>query len=99
MSVVKCDFGKTDAGQAISLFEVTNGNGAVMKVTDYGAILVSVLVPDRDGKLTDVVLGYDCGSDYQVNGPHFGSTIGRNGNRIDQASFMMNGKNFITVKS
>lgn len=92
MSVVKRDFGKTDDGQAISLFEVTNGNGAVMKVTDYGAILVSVLVPDKNGKLTDVVLGYDCGSDYQVNAPHFGSTIGRNGNRIDQASFMLNGK-------
>ena len=56
MSVVKRDFGKTDDGQAISLFEVTNGKGAVMKVTDYGAILVSVLVPDKNGKLTDVVL-------------------------------------------
>ena len=58
-----------------------------MKVTDFGAILVSVLVPDKNGVLTDVVLGYDHGEDYQVNSPHFGATIGRNGNRIKNASF------------
>lgn len=72
MSVEKQSFGITKKGEAISLYTVTNKNGMVMKVTDFGAILVSVLVPDKNGVLTDVVLGYDHGEDYQVNSPHFG---------------------------
>ena len=92
MSVEKQSFGTTKKGEAISLYTVTTKNGMVMKVTDFGAILVSVLVPDKNGVLTDVVLGYDHGEDYQVNSPHFGATIGRNGNRIKGASFVLNGK-------
>ena len=92
MSVEKQSFGTTKKGEAISLYTVTNKNGMVIKVTDFGAILVSVLVPDKNGVLTDVVLGYDHGEDYQVNSPHFGATIGRNGNRIKNASFVLNGK-------
>ena len=56
MSVEKQSFGTTKKGEAISLYTVTNKNGMVMKVTDFGAILVSVLVPDKNGVLTDVVL-------------------------------------------
>ncbi|MBS6195830.1 MAG: galactose mutarotase [Clostridiales bacterium] len=92
MSVEKQNFGRTKDGQEITLFTVTNNQGMTMKVTDFGAILVSVLVKDKNGEEKDVVLGYGQGEDYHVNGPHFGSTIGRNGNRIDQASFMLNGK-------
>ncbi|NCB93733.1 MAG: galactose mutarotase [Clostridia bacterium] len=92
MGVERQEFGKTKDGQTISLFTVTNDHGMVMKVTDFGAVLVSVLVPDKTGNLKDVVLGYEKGEDYQVNKPHFGSTIGRNGNRIDQAAFLLNGK-------
>lgn len=92
MGVEKQNFGTTKNGEAITLYTVTNKNGMVMKVTDFGAILVSVLVPDKNGVLTDVVLGYEHGEDYQINAPHFGSTIGRNGNRIDQAAFVLNGK-------
>ena len=76
MSVARQNFGKTKEGQEISLYTVTNEKGAVMKVTDFGAILVSVLVPDRAGKLTDVVLGFDSGEDYETrNTPHFGATL------------------------
>ena len=75
MSVEKQSFGITKKGEAISLYTVTNKNGMVMKVTDFGAILVSVLVPDKNGVLTDVVLGYDHGEDYQVNSPHFFSAV------------------------
>lgn len=92
MGVEKQSFGTTKNGEAISMYTVTNKNGMVMKVTDFGAILVSVLVPNKEGSLTDVVLGFEHGEDYQVNGSHFGSTIGRNGNRIDQAAFVLNGK-------
>ena len=94
MSVEKQSFGTTKKGEAISLYTVTNKNGMVMKVTDFGAILVSVLVPDKNGVLTDVVLGYDHGEDYQVNSPHFGATIGRNGNRIKDSRFTINGKEY-----
>lgn len=92
MSVVKQFFGQTKEGKEATLYIVTNANGAVMKVTDFGANLVSLLVPDRNGELKDVVLGYADVTGYETNAPHFGSTIGRNGNRIDQASFMLNGK-------
>lgn len=91
MGVVRSDFGKTADGKNISLYTVTNANGTVMKVTDYGAILVSLFVKDREGNPVDVVLGYESGSDYQKNPPHFGATIGRNGNRIANASFALNG--------
>lgn len=91
MGVVRSEFGKTADGKDISLYTVTNDNGTVMKVTDYGAILVSLFVKDREGNMVDVVLGYECGSDYQKNPPHFGATIGRNGNRIANASFTLNG--------
>lgn len=92
MSVERQNFGRTKDGREISLYTVKNTNGTTMKVTDFGAILVSVLVKNKEGNYTDVVLGYDNGEAYQVNAPHFGSTIGRNGNRIDQASFVLNGK-------
>lgn len=91
MSVVRSDFGKTADGKNISLFTVKNTKGTEMKVTDYGAIMVSLFVKDREGNLVDVVLGYEDGSDYQNNPPHFGATIGRNGNRIADASFTLHG--------
>ena len=92
MSVVKQFFGQTKDGKDAALYVVTNANGAVMKVTDFGANLVSLLVPDRNGDLKDVVLGYADVTGYETNAPHFGSTIGRNGNRIDKACFVLNGK-------
>lgn len=90
MSVTKQFFGKTKDGKDAVLYVVTNANGAVMKVTDFGANLVSLLVPDRNNEWKDVVLGYADVTGYETNAPHFGSTIGRNGNRIDQACFMLN---------
>ena len=92
MGVEKQFFGKTKDGKDASIYTVMNANGTIMKVTDFGAILVSLLVADKNGERKDVVLGYDKIENYFVNDPHFGSTIGRNGNRIDQAAFMLNGK-------
>jgi aldose 1-epimerase len=92
MGVEKQNFGVTKDGKEITLFTVTNSHGMIMKVTDLGAILVSVILKDKHGEAKDVVLGYDSGEAYQLNKPHFGSTIGRNGNRIDQAAFELNGK-------
>ena len=64
------------------------------KRQDYGAILVKLCVPDKDGELTDVVLGYDDVQQYEVNGCFFGAIIGRSGNRIAGARFSLYGQEY-----
>lgn len=94
MSVVKSAFGKAKDGTSVDMYTVTNQNGVVAKFTNYGAILVSLEVPDAKGNMADVVLGYDQLEKYFVNGPNFGSTIGRHANRIGGAKFELNGKTY-----
>ena len=82
-------FGILPDGTQASLYTITGG-GLTATVTDYGAHLVSVLVPDRNGNLTDVVLGYDDANGYRTgNGAYLGATVGRNANRIKGSSFML----------
>ena len=83
----KQGFGTTKDGKEALLYTLSNKNGMEISVTDYGAHLVSVLVPDKDGKKRDVVLGFDSVTGYETDGSHFGATIGRNGNRIAGAAF------------
>jgi len=71
----------------IFIYEIKNKNGMIAKVTNYGAILMSLIVADKDGNFDDVVLGYDDIKKYYVNDSCFGSTIGRNANRIYQGKF------------
>ena len=75
----KQGFGTTKDGKEALLYTLSNKNGMEISVTDYGAHLVSVLVPDKDGKKRDVVLGFDSVTGYETDGSHFGATIGRNG--------------------
>jgi aldose 1-epimerase len=90
-SVKKEDFGSVD-GQSVALYTLTNGNGVEAKITNYGGIVVSLKVPDRNGKLDDVVLGFDNLGDYvKGNNPYFGALIGRYGNRIAKGRFTLNG--------
>ena len=86
MGVSERKFGVLQTGETVKIFHLENKSGAYAEVTDFGAILVKVCVPDKDGTLTDVVLGYDDLASYEVNGCFFGSTIGRNGNRIGGAN-------------
>ncbi len=99
MAITKQSFGKSPDGTEVFLYEITNTSGAMMKVTDFGAILVSLMVPDENRKLRDVVLGYDKVEGYYVNPPHFGSPIGRNGNRIGNASFTIDGVTYQLEKN
>ena len=92
MSITKREFGKLESGEAVSVYQIKNESGAYIEVTDYGAILRCICVPDKDGKLQDVVLGYDKLEQYFVNGCYFGSTIGRNGNRIAGGKVPVNGQ-------
>lgn len=79
---------------SIQLYTLTNSKGMQVKVTNYGAIVTSIVVPDRDGKLADVALGYDRVEDYinAVDKPYFGAVVGRYGNRIAKGSFTLNGE-------
>ena len=87
----KQSFGKTADGQQIDLYTLTNEHGMEASILNYGATLVSLKVPDRDGKLGDVVLGYDKLGDYEKGASYFGGTIGRYANRIAHGKFTLDG--------
>jgi aldose 1-epimerase len=89
--VKKQPFGRTVEGRAVDLYTLTNAKGAEARILTYGGIVVSLKVPDRNGKLADVVLGYDNLSAYLKNSPYFGALIGRYTNRIAQGKFALNG--------
>ncbi len=91
-SIVQSDFGNLIDGQKASLFTLTNQNGMKVSITNYGGIIVSVLVPDKNGVLGDVVLGYDSLNHYAATNPYFGAIIGRYGNRIAKGKFTIDGK-------
>jgi aldose 1-epimerase len=92
-------FGKTTDGTEVQLFTLTNANGVKATITNYGGTLTSLLVPDKDGKMGDVILGFDNVSGYQSPefvkaGPYFGALIGRYGNRIKGGKFTLEGKQY-----
>ncbi len=87
-------FGKAPDGREAYLYTMTNRAGASAAVTDYGAHLVSVCVPDRKGSLADVCLGFDSAERYAVEGGSLGATVGRFANRIAKGSFTLNGTEY-----
>jgi len=93
-SIQKTVFGKTKDGAAVDLFTLTNSNGMKAKIMTYGAILTELHVPDRQGKLDDVVLGFDDLESYLKGHPHFGATTGRVANRIAKGKFTLDGKEY-----
>ncbi len=93
-SISKGPFGKTSDDTAVDIYTLTNSNGIEARITNYGGIVVSLKVPDRDGKLDDVVLGYDTVDEYIEASPYFGSLIGRYGNRIAKGRFTLDGKEY-----
>ncbi len=95
MGVVKREFGKNSAGETAHLYEITNEAGMKAVVTDFGATLHSLYVPDQDGKLRDVVWGYETVEGYEIdNGPYFGATVGRIANRVGGAVVTVNGVDY-----
>lgn len=87
----KTTFGVTPNKEKANLYTMENKNGMRVTVTDFGAILVRVVLPGKEGEDVDVCLGYDTLEEYLVNEPFFGATIGPNGNRIAGASFELDG--------
>lgn len=82
-------------GKQTDLFVIKNKNGMTAAITNYGGRLVSLLVPDKNGKLVDVVVGFDSVAGYEHSTePYFGATIGRYGNRIAKGKFTLDGKQY-----
>jgi aldose 1-epimerase len=90
-NLTKQTFGKTADGQNVDLYTIRNSRGFEAKITNYGGIVVSLKVPDRNGKFDDVVLGFNDFNSYLKNDPYLGAIIGRYGNRIAKGRFTLNG--------
>lgn len=91
MEIVKEPFGTTPEGLEVDLFTLKNSNGMVAKITNYGGILTSLLVPDKEGNPEDIVLGFDNLQTYLDGHPYFGAIVGRYGNRIAKGKFTVDG--------
>jgi aldose 1-epimerase len=92
-------FGKTADGGAVSRYVLTNSKGVEAVLINYGASLVSLKVPDRNGKSADIVLGYDDIAGYEKDKSFFGASIGRYGNRIAGGQFILNGTTYHLPKN
>lgn len=99
-SITKDSFGKMPDGTGVDIYTLVNKNGCEVRITNYGGIIVSLKVPDKDGNLGDVMLGRDKVEDYIANNsPYFGALIGRYGNRIGKGEFELDGKKYTLAKN
>ena len=94
MKIKKEHFGRLSDGTAVEIFTLTNAHGLRARIMTYGAILVSLEVPDRKGRLSDINLGFDGLAGYLGTHPYFGAIIGRYGNRIAKARFTLDGVDY-----
>ena len=94
VTVPSRSFGRLADGREARLFTLDNGRGLVAEVTDFGGIIVRLLVPDRAGKVADVVLGVDSAGEFEAKAAGFNSVIGRYANRIAGGRFTLDGQNF-----
>ena len=97
--ITKQVWGKTKAGEPVDLYTLTNAKGASIKVATLGGTIVSINVPDKAGKLGDVVLGFDTLDGYLGSHPFFGVLVGRYGNRIGKGTFTLDGKTYTLAKN
>jgi len=94
MSLTKASYGKTAEGKAASIFTLTNANGIEAKVTNFGAILVSVKTPDKNGVFKDITHGFDTLKGWENQDSYMGATAGRYANRIVKGKFSIDGKEY-----
>ncbi len=91
LNIKQSNFGTTAEGEKVSLFTLTNSNGIKATITNYGGIVVSLLVPDKDGVNDDIILGYDTLEEYFEDSAYLGALIGRYANRIAKGKFSLEG--------
>lgn len=94
MKITKSEFGTTKDGYTISLYHMENSSGAYIELIDFGCRLTKIMVPDRNGILTDVCLGFDAAEHYENDDASLGAVVGRVANRIKDGNFSLNGKNY-----
>ena len=90
-SVEKASYGTTKAGEPVDIYMLKNDSGMTVKFLSYGGIITDIDVPDRWGRVGNVVLGFKSLADYETKNPYFGALIGRYGNRIGAAKFTLDG--------
>lgn len=93
-TVTVAPFGHLPDGRAVSLYTLVNAHGMKADITNYGGIVVRLYAPDRQGRLADVVLGYDTLAGYLQGSPYFGALIGRVGNRMAHGRFTLDGRTY-----
>ncbi|MBE6728615.1 MAG: galactose mutarotase [Ruminococcaceae bacterium] len=102
MSAVKItqqSLGKISTGEEIITYRLENGTGAYCNIVNYGGAITNIVVPDKNGKLDDVIIGYDTAESIEAWGGHFGKLVGRFANRIAEGKFTLNGKTYELAKN
>ncbi len=94
MDITQEPFGTLPDGRQVTRYTLQNGKGMIVKVLDFGGIVSEIHVPDRDGNIADVALGFDTIDPYVKDSPYFGALIGRYGNRIGQGRFALDGQHY-----
>lgn len=98
-SVTRGAFGTMPDGQPIEVFTLTNARGVEVRAITYGGIITSIKVPDRAGRMADIVLGFDSIEGYFKDHPYFGAIIGRYGNRIAKGQFELDGRTYTLARN
>lgn len=99
MNITQQLFGHTAEGTVVDLYTLVNDTGLTIKITNYGGIILSIFAPDRDGKVGDVILGFDALAGCLQRHPYFGAIVGRYANRIAQGKFTLNGVEYTLVQN
>lgn len=94
MKITKTDFGITATGECIHSYHLENASGAYVEIIDFGCRLVNIVVPDRNGNMTDVCLGLTSADNYKNDNTSLGAVVGRVANRIKDGRFSLNGKDY-----
>lgn len=94
MGITKKAFGTTAKGEEAVLITLENSNGMKVSLSDFGAVIVNIIVADAKGEFADIALGFDSVTGYEKNAPFFGAFIGRHANRIGGACFTLNGTEY-----
>ncbi|MCL1894683.1 MAG: galactose mutarotase [Holophagaceae bacterium] len=94
LTITRAPYGSDAAGAEIELFTLTNAGGMKVVITNFGGKIVSIIVPDKNEKMDDIVLGYNTYPEWEKGNPYFGALIGRYGNRIAKGKFSIDGKQY-----
>src|SRR6478735_12284712 len=91
--ITKADWGTVDSSK-VYLYTLTNSKGTVVTISNYGGTVTSFVVADKNGNRSSVIIGFDSLSGYLAHPPYFGALVGRYGNRIGDAKFTLDGKQY-----